>query len=155
MFKNQSGLESCSKAKINKTYNAKNPSISARVLNLERHTRFELVTSTLARLRSTNWASVALVAGAGFEPTTFGLWARRATKLLHPASVIHHFKVRWQLLNLERHTRFELVTSTLARLRSTNWASVAQTMFLSFRAANYKSIFLWCKSLVQKKIVFF
>ena len=26
-----------------------------------------------------------LVAGAGFEPTTFGLWARRATKLLHPA----------------------------------------------------------------------
>ena len=27
-----------------------------------------------------------LVAGAGFEPTTFGLWARRATKLLHPAS---------------------------------------------------------------------
>ena len=28
--------------------------------------------------------------------------------------------------NLERHTRFELVTSTLARLRSTNWASVAK-----------------------------
>ena len=26
-----------------------------------------------------------LVAGAGFEPTTFGLWARRATMLLHPA----------------------------------------------------------------------
>ena len=26
-----------------------------------------------------------LVAGAGFEPTTFGLWARRATRLLHPA----------------------------------------------------------------------
>ena len=28
-----------------------------------------------------------LVAGAGFEPTTFGLWARRATMLLHPAPV--------------------------------------------------------------------
>ena len=28
---------------------------------------------------------VLLVAGAGFEPATFGLWARRATKLLHPA----------------------------------------------------------------------
>ena len=27
-----------------------------------------------------------LVAEAGFEPTTFGLWARRATRLLHPAS---------------------------------------------------------------------
>ena len=26
-----------------------------------------------------------LVAGEGFEPTTFGLWARRATRLLHPA----------------------------------------------------------------------
>ncbi len=28
-----------------------------------------------------------LVAGTGFEPVTFGLWARRATKLLHPAVV--------------------------------------------------------------------
>ena len=28
---------------------------------------------------------ISVVAGAGFEPTTFGLWARRATKLLHPA----------------------------------------------------------------------
>ena len=26
-----------------------------------------------------------LVAGRGFEPLTFGLWARRATELLHPA----------------------------------------------------------------------
>ena len=26
-----------------------------------------------------------LVAGIGFEPMTFGLWARRATELLHPA----------------------------------------------------------------------
>ena len=25
------------------------------------------------------------VAGVGFEPTTFGLWARRASRLLHPA----------------------------------------------------------------------
>ena len=28
------------------------------------------------------------IAGAGFEPTTFGLWARRATRLLHPAIII-------------------------------------------------------------------
>ena len=28
-----------------------------------------------------------LIAGAGFEPTTFGLWARRATELLHPALI--------------------------------------------------------------------
>ena len=25
------------------------------------------------------------IAGVGFEPTTFGLWARRASRLLHPA----------------------------------------------------------------------
>ena len=30
-----------------------------------------------------------MVAGAGFEPTTFGLWAQRATKLLHPAIYIY------------------------------------------------------------------
>ena len=28
-----------------------------------------------------------MVAGAGFEPTTFGLWAQRATELLHPAII--------------------------------------------------------------------
>ena len=28
-----------------------------------------------------------LVAGVGFEPTTFGLWAQRATRLLYPASI--------------------------------------------------------------------
>ena len=28
------------------------------------------------------------IAGAGFEPTTFGLWARRASRLLHPAIII-------------------------------------------------------------------
>ena len=27
------------------------------------------------------------IAGAGFEPTTFGLWARRASRLLHPATL--------------------------------------------------------------------
>ncbi len=27
-----------------------------------------------------------MVAGTGFEPVTFGLWARRAARLLHPAS---------------------------------------------------------------------
>ncbi len=28
-----------------------------------------------------------LVAGTGFEPVTFGLWARRATWLLYPATL--------------------------------------------------------------------
>ena len=30
------------------------------------------------------------VAGAGFEPTTFGLWARRASRLLHPAILFNY-----------------------------------------------------------------
>ena len=29
-----------------------------------------------------------VIAGGGFEPPTFGLWARRATELLHPAIMI-------------------------------------------------------------------
>ena len=29
------------------------------------------------------------IAGAGFEPATFGLWARRASRLLHPATIIN------------------------------------------------------------------
>ena len=31
------------------------------------------------------------VAGVGFEPTTFGLWARRASGLLHPAILVSAF----------------------------------------------------------------
>ena len=34
------------------------------------------------------------IAGAGFEPATFGLWARRASRLLHPAIIIILFKKR-------------------------------------------------------------
>ena len=42
-----------------------------------------------------------LVAGVGFEPTTFGLWARRAARLLHPASsarilAIHLYECKWK-----------------------------------------------------------
>ena len=51
----------------------------------------EPATRGFSVLCSTNWAIWAYdtlkvwVAGAGFEPTTFGLWARRASRLLHPA----------------------------------------------------------------------
>ena len=33
------------------------------------------------------------IAGTGFEPMTFGLWARRASRLLHPALL--NVKSRW------------------------------------------------------------
>ena len=29
-----------------------------------------------------------IIAGTGFEPVTFGLWARRASRLLHPAIIM-------------------------------------------------------------------
>ena len=48
----------------------------------------EPATRGFSVLCSTDWAIWAFnvqIAGAGFEPTTFGLWARRATRLLHPA----------------------------------------------------------------------
>ena len=38
---------------------------------------------------------IVLVAGEGFEPSTFRLWAWRATRLLHPAIIIF-----WVFLNL-------------------------------------------------------
>jgi hypothetical protein len=37
---------------------------------------------------------IPLVAGAGFEPATFGLWAQRATRLLHPARLLYGWLVR-------------------------------------------------------------
>ena len=43
--------------------------------------------------------SYVMVAGAGFEPTTSGLWARRATRLLYPAIFLdwlssHSFRLK-------------------------------------------------------------
>ena len=68
-------------------------------------TGIEPVTRGFSVLCSTDcaiWASIFLwwnnsrhkkrVAGAGFEPTTFGLWARRASRLLHPATIFN-----WQM----------------------------------------------------------
>ena len=60
-------------------------------------TGIEPVTRGFSVLCSTNWAIWAFViftfvktwvAGTGFEPMTFGLWARRASRLLHPAIFI-------------------------------------------------------------------
>ena len=78
-----------------------------------RHRGFEPRTTWLKVKCSTNWANtpyaqnrnrtsdtrifspllyqlsyLGKIAGAGFEPATFGLWARRASRLLHPAIVL-------------------------------------------------------------------
>ncbi len=42
--------------------------------------------SLIANNNYSSEPSVRLVAGEGFEPPTFGLWARRAARLLHPAT---------------------------------------------------------------------
>ena len=44
------------------------------------------------------------IAGAGFEPTTFGLWARRATRLLHPA-IIYLIQCTYKMYNGWRRIR--------------------------------------------------
>ena len=43
-----------------------------------------------------------LVAGAGFEPATFGLWARRATELLHPAFREEEYIRFWDIVKKNR-----------------------------------------------------
>ena len=50
-----------------------------------------------------------MVAGAGFEPTTFGLWAQRATELLHPAiiNIINGVKEIRTTEQLTRHNDFK------------------------------------------------
>ena len=80
-----------------------------------RHRGFEPRTTWLKVKCSTNWANtpyaqnrnrtsdtrifspllyqlsyLGKIAGAGFEPATFGLWARRASRLLHPAIVLSY-----------------------------------------------------------------
>ena len=86
------------------TFNKKASNTEKQCLKLSYvpRTGIEPVTRGFSVLCSTNWAIWAnneqttkpwtmgfvQVAGIGFEPMTFGLWARRASRLLHPAIVI-------------------------------------------------------------------
>ena len=84
---------------------------------VERKTRLELATPTLARLCSTNWAISA------------DLKCPRQESNLHVSQHSHLKRARlpfrhvgkWKRIS-ERKTRLELATPTLARLCSTNWA---------------------------------
>ena len=42
-----------------------------------------------------------IIAGVGFEPTTFGLWARRASRLLHPATMNFLWKCHTALSKMD------------------------------------------------------
>ena len=64
-----------------------------------------------------------LVAGTGFEPATFGLWAQRATWLLHPAISRSISNFKSEIWNARRAGvvglgRLELPTSRLSGVRS-------------------------------------
>ena len=92
---------------------------------VERKTRLELATPTLARLCSTNWAISA------------DLKCPRQESNLHVSQHSHLKRARlpfrhvgkWKRIS-ERKTRLELATPTLARLCSTNWAisAVSETL---------------------------
>ena len=83
---------------------------------LERKTRLELATLTLARLCSTNWAISAIIHSNS---------AQNRTRTCMPLDTrtwnvrVYH-SATWAFR--ERKTRLELATLTLARLCSTNWA---------------------------------
>ena len=48
------------------------------------------------------------VAGVGFEPTTFGLWARRASGLLHPAICNCFNRFCWKWMEVDSNHRSKL-----------------------------------------------
>ena len=62
-------------------------------------------------LCSTNWANWAWIAGTGFEPMTFGLWARRASRLLHPAIYSIFNKTEWAEVDSNHRSNLQQIYS--------------------------------------------
>ena len=87
---------------------------------MERKTRLELATPTLARWCSTNWAISALEVTPRIE-----LGNRGFADLGLTAWLCHQYKIK----KMERKTRLELATPTLARWCSTNWAISASCWY--------------------------
>ncbi len=106
---------------------------------MERMTRLELATLTLARLCATNCATSAFsssltaeqpreglfVRDTGIEPVTSSVSGKRSPAELN-ARALHPRGTRWVPSGgVERMTRLELATLTLARLCATNCATSA------------------------------
>ena len=51
------------------------------------------------------------VAGIGFEPMTFGLWARRASRLLHPAINVIFLKEEWAEVDSNHRSKLQQIYS--------------------------------------------
>ena len=77
-----------------------------------------------------------MVAGAGFEPTTFGLWAQRATRLLYPAiTIFHRFFNFWWLFKWRRKRD----SNPCADFSTSRFSRPVPSTRLG-----YSSLFKWC-----------
>ena len=120
---------------------------------LMRHRGFEPRTTWLKVKCSTNWANTPYaqnrnrtsdtrifspllyqlsylgeIAGAGFEPATFGLWARRASRLLHPAIILISLIFKWKWKEVDS-SLFAIISTilTLNYLYPTGWRWIRTT----------------------------
>ena len=74
-------------------------------------------------------SAIKMVAGTGFEPATFGLWAQRATGLLHPAINYQEWWA-WVDSNYRPHA--------YQACALTNWATGPQVVSKSPKSINAK-----------------
>ena len=72
------------------------------------------------------------IAGAGFEPTTFGLWARRATRLLHPAIILCLVSLPKENVGFEPTRRFLDLTVFKTVPFSQTWVILQNKKLLKF-----------------------
>ena len=102
------------------------PSFEDNAQNRNRTSDTRIFSPLLYRLSYLGIHTNVWVAGAGFEPTTFGLWARRATRLLHPAMISHYstflLNMQWAEVDSNHRSKLQQIysLSPLATRESTH-----------------------------------
>ena len=102
------------------------PSFEDSAQNRNRTSDTRIFSPLLYRLSYLGIHTNVWVAGAGFEPTTFGLWARRATRLLHPAMISHYstffLNMQWAEVDSNHRSKLQQIysLSPLATRESTH-----------------------------------
>ena len=108
------------------------PSFEDSAQNRNRTSDTRIFSPLLYRLSYLGIHTNVWVAGAGFEPTTFGLWARRATRLLHPAMISHYstffLNMQWAEVDSNHRSKLQqiyslspLATRESAHLKRSIW----------------------------------
>ena len=91
-----------------------------------------------------------MVAGAGFEPTTFGLWARRATRLLHPALFIFFSKLYFFWCRGPESNRYDVWPSqdfkSCASACSATPAYICKSLVFGFYFLLISKLWFYCLS---------